>query len=454
MPSYAGYLGILKDFYESYIIYQFLSFCIAVIGGGDRSKVIDSLAKEVHHLSPPFRVFFCCGKQEFENDRALASAILFQCQGFALQFVGWKPVTAISMVVLRKYDYYGPWAEDAMTWKSIQFWVNIIQNVSIFLCFSGLLKFYHAVEKELQWCRPFAKFLCIKGVVFMTFWQGAALRVLAETTDLGGGDDSADWSEQIQSFLICMEMLLFSIAHFYCFPVDEWQPGYKVNYRKAKFGETLALNDFFSDLKLLLIDGDRKKKKKRQSKKPTESTIPEGDETECESFNGSIRTVDSMDEEDVAKAEFVRALTTGLDSLEDDNSVAEEASVTSSVQHQQVQQAEVRLGTMLDEMLAFSQPNSAVNSPMVSPSPQRVLMNLGDRTPPTSGDSNGGRDSQSQGTGVDVESGNMDSSESDNAGETTGLLTRESSSSLNEDLRPSIFTTVSQKQEGQDKDVA
>merc|ERR1712014_504335 len=106
-------------------------------------------------------------------------------------------------------------------------------------------------------------------------------------------------------------------------------------------------------------------------------------------------------------------------------------------------------------MLAFSQQNSAVTSPVVSPSPQRVLMNLGDRPPPptgnpptpptdtspTSGDSNGGRDS------VDVESGNMDSSESDYAGEATGLLTRESSSSLNEDLGPSIFRTVSQQQE-------
>ena len=106
------------------------------------------------------------------------------------------------MVMLKKYNYFGPYATDATDWKSIQFWVVIIQNISTFVAFTGLLKFYHAVDKELAWCRPFAKFLCIKGVVFMTFWQGSALTILAETTDVGGGGDASEWSEQIQNFLM------------------------------------------------------------------------------------------------------------------------------------------------------------------------------------------------------------------------------------------------------------
>jgi hypothetical protein len=74
------------------------------------------------------------------------------------------------------------------------------------------------VDKDLAWCRPFAKFLCIKGVVFMTFWQGLAISILAQTTDVGGQDE-VEWAQSAQNFLICLEMLLFSIAHFYCFPV-------------------------------------------------------------------------------------------------------------------------------------------------------------------------------------------------------------------------------------------
>ena len=416
-------MGIIKDFYEAYIIYQFLSFCISAIGGGDRNKVIDLLAKNVDHLTPPFKIFFCC-KTHYEDDRALASAILLQCQLFAMQFVFWKPVTAISMVMLKKYNYFGPYAEDATDWKSFQFWIVIIQNISTFVAFSGLLKFYHAVDKELAWCRPLAKFLCIKGVVFMTFWQGSALTILAETTDVGGGGDAGEWSEQIQNFLICMEMLLFSIAHFYCFPIEEWQPGYKVNYRKAKFGETLALNDFFSDLKIIMTNGNHsKKKKKKHSKEPTESTIPEED--------GETATVDdsesALDEDDTTDA-LVRALASGIESYEDD----EDSNVLDvSVNEEKIHNAQKRLDNMLGEML-------------FSPARPRTV----DRG--ASMESNNIDEDEEEPNGVDEENGIVDLSEveeeEEQIVETTGLLTGEESTSLTNNLRPSIFTTISQQQ--------
>jgi len=229
-----------------------------------------------------------------------------------MQFIFWKPVVSISQVVLKKFHYYGPFATDSTDWKSIQFWLNIIQNLSIFIAFSGLMKFYHAVYKELEWCRPFAKFLCIKGVVFMTFWQSMLLMILAETTDVGGGGESADkWSEKIQNFLICLEMLLFSISHYYCFPVEEWQPGYEANFRKAKFGETMALNDFFTDLKIVMTaQNTHKKNKRRKSKALTESTIPEED-GESETEPGSVRSIvtTSDEDDDSAKEALIRALT-------------------------------------------------------------------------------------------------------------------------------------------------
>ncbi len=134
---------------------------------------MDVLAKRADHLTPPFRLFFCCQRDRYENDHDLADAILLQCQFFALQFVFFRPVTTIAKVVLAKYKYFGPWgAVGPQDYRAPQFYVTLIQNLSIFVAFTGLLKFYHAVDRDLEWCRPFAKFLCIKGVVFMTFWQG------------------------------------------------------------------------------------------------------------------------------------------------------------------------------------------------------------------------------------------------------------------------------------------
>jgi hypothetical protein len=240
---------------------------------------VDLLAKRADHLTPPFRLFPCCKRDPYENDRALADAILLQCQFFAMQFVFLRPLTTIARVVLDKYQYFGPFgAEGPNDYRAPQFYVTLIQNLSIFTAFTGLLKFYHAVDKELAWCRPFAKFLCIKGVVFMTFWQGLAITVLAEVTDVGS-DNTTEWAMAAQNFLICLEMLLFSIAHFYCFPTDEWEEGYKANFTKGKFGETLAIEDFWADFKLIVMS-DKKKKKKIPRKLAESEPIPEGDEDE------------------------------------------------------------------------------------------------------------------------------------------------------------------------------
>ena len=181
--SAEGYLAIIKDGYEAYVIYQFLSFCIAVLGKGDRNKVVDLLARRAEHLTPPFRllgIFEICGfckPAPFENSRALADAILLQCQLFAMQFVFFRPLTTTAMVVLEKLHYYGA-GTGPEDYRAPQFYITLVQNLSIFTAFAGLLKFYHAVDKDLAWCRPFAKFLCIKCVVFMTFWQGTLLLLL------------------------------------------------------------------------------------------------------------------------------------------------------------------------------------------------------------------------------------------------------------------------------------
>lgn len=297
-----GYLAIIKDFYEAYIIYQFLSFCIAVLGRGDRNAVVELLTKHASHLSPPFRFDALCNKNPYDSDRALAEAVLLQCQGFAMQFVFLRPLLTTIMFILDKLEYYGP-TGNPMDYRSPQFYIIGLQNVSVFVAFTGLLKFYHAVDKDLAWCRPFAKFLCIKGVVFMTFWQGLTITILAQTTDVGG-EDTEKWAKSAQNFLICLEMLLFSIAHFYTFPTDEWEDGYRASQENGKFGDTIALGDFFQDLKLIL---QTKKKKKKKTDDDSMTTVEEGDEDDDDATVSSINGGEYDEERATAIKDFVEA---------------------------------------------------------------------------------------------------------------------------------------------------
>jgi len=85
--SAEGYLAIVKDFYEGYCIYMFLSFLIAVLGRGNRVALVSLLAKHGDRLKPPIHFFGLCGKTHYENNREKANAALWQYQIAALQFV-------------------------------------------------------------------------------------------------------------------------------------------------------------------------------------------------------------------------------------------------------------------------------------------------------------------------------------------------------------------------------
>jgi len=132
---------------------------------------------------------------------------------------------------------------------------------------------------------PFNKFLTIKGIVFLTFWQGLLISIVialldrdndnssfgiaaSSTATSSGADEngafrflqaavgstavddkdtmsSMEKAAQIQNFLICLEMLFFSIAHWCVFPAEEWEPNYMpVEYERPGLG----LKDFASDV--------------------------------------------------------------------------------------------------------------------------------------------------------------------------------------------------------------
>ena len=288
-PQADGYLAVIRDFYEAYVVYNFLSFLIAVLGRGNREVVVDVLAQHADHLAKPTRCLqsFYYPPPE-SSDKALANAVLFECQVLAMQFVFFRPLTAVAnFVSVTVHDPNesssddGPWAY----FKSPGFYIAMVTNVTVFLAFRGLLRFYHATKDDLLWMQPFSKFMAIKGIVFLTFWQGLLISIFVNlhggaTSSKNDGSASAvmgsnnstaaganqndgdkksphELAQEIQNILICLEMLFFSIAHWCVFPADEWEPGYR---RKEYAAPGLGLKDFATDLKYI-IDARRRRRR-------------------------------------------------------------------------------------------------------------------------------------------------------------------------------------------------
>mmetsp|Transcript_4798 Transcript_4798/g.9786 ORF Transcript_4798/g.9786 Transcript_4798/m.9786 type:complete len:500 (-) Transcript_4798:58-1557(-) len=314
-PSAEGYLDILKNFYESYVIYQFLSFLIAVLGRGDRGAVVRTLSRHADHLDRPYRCLYCLfhPKPEEGGSEAMANAVLLECQVLAMQFVFFRPLTSILGFVLDliEGDQVGDEGSGShVSWSffySPRFFVLLVENVSVFFAFAGLLKFYHAVREELAWCQPFAKFMTIKGVVFMTFWQGVVISIIFHANNnIDDDDDDGNTSstpnnnpnsitspQKIQSILICMEMLLFSIAHFCVFPAEEWEEGYKIRYYE---GPGFGFQDFAEDVSMIIDSGKRSLRARKGINREENGNIGvgNGERVRLESFCEENEIVDGL----------------------------------------------------------------------------------------------------------------------------------------------------------------
>lgn len=270
-----GYMSIIKDFYEAYVIYTFLSYLIAVLGKGERSRAVEVLAKHADHLKAPRNCFRrCYHPLPEESPEAKANAILVECQILAMQFVLCRPITSVASFVATALleDEYASYDDDSSAVKvqkyftSPQFWISMVQNVSVFLAFTGLIKFYHAVSNDLAWINPFSKFLCIKGIVFMTFWQGLIINIIVSLESGGRWEennsdtDPREKAMRIQNILICLEMLLFSIAHWCVFPPEEYEEG----YRRRKLPKPgIGFSDFVADVGLI-VESSKKAKRSRR----------------------------------------------------------------------------------------------------------------------------------------------------------------------------------------------
>ena len=276
VPAADGYLAVIRDFYEAYTVYTFLALLINILGRGDRNVVVATLAQHADHLKPPTRCLKSCYHPPPEtSNEAKANAVLYECQVLAMQFVFCRPITSIlsfvSTTLLQNTGDEGnsDGTEDSSPLTLLEtpsFYIAMITNVSVFLAFTGLLKFYHAVADDLQWCQPFNKFMAIKGIVFLTFWQGLLISIFVSLHERNSDDDDSDknskspveQAKEIQHILICLEMVFFSIAHLCVFPAEEWEQGYRPK-EHTRVIPTMGISEFARDVKYIVSSKHRRR---------------------------------------------------------------------------------------------------------------------------------------------------------------------------------------------------
>ncbi|KAH8911368.1 DUF300-domain-containing protein, partial [Coniochaeta sp. PMI_546] len=136
-------------------------------------------------------------------------------------------------------QYFNRYCESSNSPVFGHIWVIVINAVAVTIAMYCVIQFYVQLRGPLAEHSPFLKVLAIKLVIFLSFWQTAAISVGTSTLNLvKPGDVLAypDIKVGIPSLLLCFEMALFAIMHLWAFPYRPYLDNAKPTFYPAAGG--------------------------------------------------------------------------------------------------------------------------------------------------------------------------------------------------------------------------
>lgn len=238
------YLDIIRECYEAYVIYNFMMFLLNYLFY-DQEYDPATMGEQpsVKHLFPLCFLPNCQGGMPFIDN----------CRHGILQYTVVRPITTFISVAAELMDNYCEGQFKLSCWFP---WILIANNISQFIAMYSLVMFYRAYRTYLAPMSPIGKFLCIKAVVFFSFFQSVLINILvwakviegsflAEEGKNGEEADKAATTRAIQDFLICIEMFLAAIAHHYTF---SYKPYLSDRFKNTSFVQSLLAMVDISDV--------------------------------------------------------------------------------------------------------------------------------------------------------------------------------------------------------------
>ncbi len=228
-PKHSLDLDTFRDCYESWVVYNFLALCFEYVGGPGNVQN-NMQGKEL----PPS--LWACARESQQVD----GAYLRRSKQYALQFVFLKPLLSLISWIMHMRGQYG---DSAIDFKRGYVYVLFVYNISYSYALYGLLMFYRGAYDLLKPHKPLAKFMLVKAVIFLTFWQGAFIALAVATGDVASSEEG----RATQDFLVCVEMVFASIFMHIAFPYYVYANRSGVSRFVANVGHALSVGDVLDD---------------------------------------------------------------------------------------------------------------------------------------------------------------------------------------------------------------
>ncbi|GET86720.1 hypothetical protein, conserved [Leishmania tarentolae] len=194
----------VRDTYESFVLYIFFMLMVSYCGG--EGQLLRSLKKKRYKGMHPFPM---CFLRSFPLD----TDFYLRCKRWVLQCALIKPlITFIAMIC----HPLGIYKEGSFRLNNVYTYTSIVMNISLTMALYYLVLFEIECRKEMHYAKTFLKFLCIKSIIFFSYWQAVFVNLASSAglIYLGVNEEEIEaTSAVIQDLLMCFELLPVAFLH-------------------------------------------------------------------------------------------------------------------------------------------------------------------------------------------------------------------------------------------------
>lgn len=231
----------IQEIYEAVVIYTFFTLLTNLLGG-ERNAVMKAMGRAPKMHLFPFN--YCFSKVDISDPYTFLAI-----KRGILQYVWLKPIMCVLIVIMKAT---GTYQQNYIGLSSGYMWLGIFYNISISVSLYCLALFWYCLLEDLRPFRPLPKFLCIKIIIFFSYWQGVMLAILVWVGLIPsvGYYTPDNIATAIQNTLMCIEMLGFAVGHWYAFTYKEFASPGLMGYARLKM--PYAIRDAFGCVDLAM----------------------------------------------------------------------------------------------------------------------------------------------------------------------------------------------------------
>ncbi|KAG9663785.1 DUF300-domain-containing protein, partial [Aureobasidium melanogenum] len=219
------YFEVLRDCYEAFAIASFFTLlCNYIAPNLHEQKDYFRQVQPINWFWGVFGLQKCTGGKDKGILRIPRSGLTwFNVVWLSVfQYCFIRVLFTIVSVVTQALGRY---CEASLNPAFAHIWVMVFEGASVTIAMFMLIQFYLQLKADLAEHRPFLKVLCIKLVIFFSFWQSLLISFLSSSNGPLQPTKKISYPDikvGIPSMLLCIEMAIFAVMHLFAFPWREY----------------------------------------------------------------------------------------------------------------------------------------------------------------------------------------------------------------------------------------